>query len=88
MSEMIERVAKSLQQVRNKDGRAIVPPWEELNDDNREFWLTFARTAILAMREPTTTMLDAANEAVFHSGEPPAQADVVWQAMIGAALKE
>lgn len=75
MNEMIERVARVIE-----DACAGCDPRD------KGAFFDAARAAIRAMREPTMAMLDAANEAVCNTGEPPAQVDLIWQAMIDAAL--
>lgn len=49
MSEMVERVAKTM-----RDGMPLEPTWED--------WLEQARDAIKDMRKPNKAMLEALNE--------------------------
>lgn len=73
----VERVALALTRTSRGFENAKVP---------LELSRMWVRIVIAAMRKPTADMMDAANEAVWKTGEPPAQADVVWEAMIDAAL--
>lgn len=73
---MIERVARAL-------ARANFPPASDRDiDDMWDGWVVEAETAIKAMREPTTAMIEA-GEAV----DGTVSAAPVWAAMIDAALK-
>lgn len=87
---MIDRVAKAMfAHLVANDG-----PWSLAQGQPNSITLdgTFdlrdlARVAVLAMRESTEAMCDAANEAVFREGEPPSLPNIIWPAMIDAALK-
>jgi hypothetical protein len=76
MTEMIERVARAMCDERCDWGCRFV----------REYWITAARAAIEAMREPTDAMLEF--RLFFGSGEACQWAPHVWRAMIDAALGE
>lgn len=77
MSEMIERVACALFTAGHPDAE-----WSACRA--RFKWLTLARTAIQAMRDPTQAMLDATGEL----GVPDRVYREYWQSMINAALDE
>ena len=94
MSEMVERVARA---VAAADWRAEIDEaseperWLEAaiaydltNDNGRFRYDEIARAAIEAMREPTEAMIDA-GYAVGYSPDP-LPTDLVWRAMIDAAL--
>ncbi|PZU10050.1 hypothetical protein [Sphingomonas sp.] len=77
MSEqtIIERVAVAL--------LAAVAPWadwETGSQEDREKWMTYARAAIAAMREPTVTMIASC-------GDLPCSQQEVWARSIDAALQ-
>lgn len=67
MNEMIERVAQALFEdwltqedvVQDQAQNGPHPPWAGQSQYGRDPWLTSARAAIKAMREPTGLMLDA-----------------------------
>lgn len=89
MSEMIERIAKAIWEVRqpNPPGHAA---WEDYSGfgpskTERSFTLAQARAAIQAMREPTLEMLKSGGQTPFHGADTPR---VFWQAMIDEALAE
>lgn len=71
MSDMVERVARAMFADTNEG------PWESERYDNHHIYLSNARAAIKAMREPTEAMMHVAW----------AIADGEWQAMIDAALE-
>lgn len=77
MSEMVERVADALA------GKSRI-------ETTRTYWLTMARAAIAAMREPTEAMSSVQYYADF--GEKglqlsPDDQSGIWRAMIDEALK-
>lgn len=72
MSEIIERVARAIENVNLLDYNLTK---EEIN--------SLAKAAIAAMREPTLFMTDSANGIVSTH-----ECKEVWQTMIDAALKE
>lgn len=91
MSEnMVERVARAIQATRGpRENRDRAPP------ATRQLWLSDARAAIEAMREPTTAMIAAADALTvvgaldYHTAiDVPADHDEAWRAMIDAALAE
>ena len=86
MSEsMVERVAKALAEQPDIGGN--VWKWENLPEDHREIWLTFSRTAIAAMREPTAAVISAiAGSPGYEGNEDRAKQE--WQAGVDAALSE
>lgn len=79
MNEMIERVARAICKADGQD-----PDHEgELTDEGTFQWqsyVTDARAAIEAMREPTKAMIAACY--------PDEDAGLIWRDMIDAALKE
>lgn len=76
MSEMIERVARAIEQ--------------EIGPQDMDF-AKIARAAVEAMREPTEAMLEVAQDMYEPVGDramwPPEPKDA-WPAMIDAALTE
>lgn len=72
---MIERVARALAE--NQCGRGAPP------DDNDR---SMARAAIEAMRVPTEAMVNAGYDVGY--SPDPLPTDLVWTAMVDAALKE
>lgn len=87
MSEMIERVARSLWHDRFPDEH-----WLGLDEPTQEDYRGHARAAIEAMRFSTDEMDDAGLETgAFENGVfnvLPSAAGRVWTAMIDAALSE
>lgn len=79
MSEMVERVAKVLQESCARDGMHI--------DVARHM----ARAAIEAMREPTEAMLTVGEDVIFDEqheyGDELLKLPPAWQVMIDEALK-
>ena len=106
MSEMIEKVARAIYREMTIVSRGDVPDdWEEIGPDhqgNRDDWMSIARAAIEAMREPIKVQLEAAEDIVvgyddfacgdgnIYLGIPgyPQNASDVWSALIDAALSE
>jgi len=82
---MVERVARAIcASLSDK-----MNGWDTLGGDEREDFLAAARVAIEAMREPTTKMSDAGDEASASLAiSRDSSGNYVWQAMIDAALKE
>ncbi|WP_454627007.1 hypothetical protein [Bradyrhizobium cenepequi] len=78
MSEIIERVARSIYEKRNGAG---CKPWSIQTKAHKGPYLDDARAAIEAMREPTEAMRLAGELAPFDCS-----AEETWTAMIGAAL--
>jgi hypothetical protein len=82
MSEMIERVARALDECHDPSS------WHPYDFWDHDFALELARAAIEAMREPTDAMKQAGDDfsgnlAITHD----ASGEGTWQAMIDAALK-
>ncbi len=96
MNEMVERVARAIQQVSEQDGAA---PYDGLDailgakaaQQERDRLFAQAHAAIAAMRDPTPAMT-AVHKPMggnqLCDGARDEQAAEVWQAMIDAALKE
>ena len=82
---MIERVAKALY---DKQKDLYVTKQLEFKDTpHKHYWLSNARTAIEAMREPTNEMREAGSK--YLGGEiTEMRIGFVYQDMIDAALKE
>lgn len=79
MSEMIERVAKAIEEA-DANGFSKLPYWE------------CAKVAIEAMREPTSEMIKEGESEFFEFRPSPqdwtlASTKNCWQAMIDEALK-
>lgn len=91
MGEMIEKVAQALYEsdafyyVAEQEGESK-PPWAEIHPLNREDMLALARDAIEPLRKPTEKMRIAAlTPGLPEIGDPPLY-EMVWQAMLDAAL--
>lgn len=99
MSEMIERVARTLARDHGKQYEPfprkignVVPSLDAYVDSVWKGFAPSARLAIAAMREPTQKQISAAIMSFppwggHGNGPPPSEADM-WRAMIDAALKE
>lgn len=61
--------------------------WAGVVGADRQEFLRIARRAIVAMREPTSLMLEPIDRHIY-IGSPTYEMKCVWQAMIDAALKE
>ena len=93
MSDMVERVAKTLYETMYPQERnQHLPEWFVAGDGCRDLFMRYARAAIAAMREPTEAMCKAANgqdASKFPLTPVDVQAVLTakkWQAMIDAAL--
>jgi len=92
VSEMIERVAKALCRGDLKEGGDFDAAWEQ----ESAVWLSEARAAIEAMREPNIQMLEAGADEEYgvndHGGAEwcadEQGALLVWHAMIDEALAQ
>jgi hypothetical protein len=87
MSDMLERVARAIRAVTMPDA---YPAFEDMGPTLRELYMTKARAAIEAMREPTAEMLNAAFGFHYRLGTGLGRAKALadMNAMIDAALKE
>lgn len=86
MTEMIERVARAF-----CEGQGML--WDNLFPNTKALLRYQARTAILAMREPTEAMMEAGAHPGSGGGPDecwmhPPEARTAWKAMIDAALSE
>jgi hypothetical protein len=81
MSEIVERVARAIL-MKGPDG----PIWAHSKKDRRDMHLEMARTAIMAMREPTDEMV---SRAIGDASDDWSRKDVafLFAAMIDEALK-
>jgi len=68
---MLERMAAVLRRARMDGG---------MTDE------AVAHRVLVEMAAPDKAMTEAANEAVYQTGEPPAPVEVVWRAMIASIL--
>lgn len=75
--EMVERVARNLSGTGDPDGH-------EHYHVNPEYWQKLARAAIATLRDPTTSMIDAGDDAV-EAGRLAVRP--IWQKMIDEALR-
>lgn len=82
MTTMIERVARAIYESWN--GRGCTP-WSRLTAAHKAPYLSDARTAIKAMREPSDLMGNGLPPD-YHPGTH--SATQIWRAMIDAALKK
>lgn len=80
MATMIERVARALYE--DRFGPSVAP-WSQLKDAHKAPYISDARAAIAAMREPTERMAQAGDD--LHDF---ASARLFWSHMIDAALEE
>lgn len=94
MTEMVERVAKTLFEENQLDNEAKYGSWNSAGEGAREEYRYMVRLAIGAMREPTVAMLDAGDSQMpqIASGQDittgyDALKDA-WPAMIDAALAD
>lgn len=76
MNDMVEKVARAMHA---KDRVKMAASWVDTSEGDKWGYLTMARAAIEAMREPTKTM------ASLNLSEDDSS---VWRAMINEALKE
>lgn len=88
MMSMVERVARAIA-LDDSEGYDI---WADTSQDVRSIYLTNARAAIEAMREPTEFMYRAAykeqdDSAIHNYGASPTFDDY-WSTAIDAALNE
>lgn len=90
-NDMAERIARIMWKHFATEGAFD----EDRNDEDRGAYLTAARAAIEAMREPTDAMLRSINAQVLVAGTDSGcysdhnpSPDVAWETMIDAALKE
>lgn len=81
MSEMVERVARTMHEAAGTDVR-----WIELSPTSRAFVNAMARAVIAAMREPTSDMRAAVLAEGCYDREPGEAVDC-WH-VIDAALKQ
>lgn len=81
---MVERVARAIAQSDEQNGG---PPYElRVQNKHVKNWLfDQARAAIKEMREPTQKMIDEGVDAPVHDAS---EVEIIWSAMISAALKE
>jgi hypothetical protein len=80
MNEMVERVARVMFEV-DRGGS-----WDDVRENSKAMWRSFARSAIGAMREPTEAMQEAGWATSDRDyGLKPSE---VWSAMIKAALSD
>lgn len=91
VSEMVEKVARTLHRHAEKTGAWWVP-WDLTADNLQDRWREEARVAIEAMRESTQAMVDAGEETAYVERGYPSDwmgggSDKVWQAMIDEALR-
>ncbi len=96
MSEMVERVAREM--FNDAEGNSDQWGWDQhpprdwdvdkIEDCEREAYRRQARTAIAAMREPTSEMIQAGGNAMLRTTRPLNNSIDAWQAMIDAALAD
>lgn len=88
MSEMVERVARALYEGALADHRAGLRPlvFADMTGPDHRYWLARAREAIVAMREPTEAMVDAAMSFGWQPEPLNIGYDDAWRVMIDAAL--
>ncbi len=95
---MVDRVAMAmLAEAARRHPLHITAKWESQDEPDKDDWRVLARAAVGAMREPSPQMVRAGIDADIPGGrygEPTfrastineADAPVIWQAMIDAAL--
>ena len=92
MNDMVERVARVLVKLDSRGHGKHALCWDEAHRGLREKFRQDARAVIAAMREPMTTMVNAAiaeAEKQSFPGEYPNAGEMgrTWRAMIEAALQ-
>ena len=89
MSEMVERVAWAMMKATETPETGPVKEWEDQHKSTRDSFLTKARAAIAAMREPTEGMIRAVHIVVpdARAGRSLSLAEV-WRVMTDAALRD
>lgn len=90
MSEMVERVARAIAQVREQNGAAPYDGWDAIHGEHaarrlREHLFEDARAAIAAMREPTKAMVEAGLRDDYSLIEADCT-EMQWERMIDTAL--
>ncbi len=85
MSEMVEKVARAVFEEDQLDDETKLSKWDSEWNSARKIYLEVARTAIRAMREPTSGMKVVTGQM---PEEYRAQVLLIWQMMIDAALSE
>jgi hypothetical protein len=90
MSEMVDRVARTLFEENQFDNEAKYGSWDSAGEGAREEYRYMVRLAIRAMRKPTEAMIDAAYTGYDSEGFGIGRHDAltVWQAMIDAILSD
>lgn len=83
----LERAARAAREAENKRLGNILPPWEDSTDEMRDAWRGIALAVFETIREPSEAMKSAGwlSDLPF---TPSIKVDVVWQAMIEAALSK
>ena len=85
MTYMIDKIARAMHASVN--GHVIPPPtWDNQSEQSQNYWRIGARAAIVTMREPTETMIDAGSKEQRNILSKPIEG--IWTAMIDAALEE
>lgn len=89
MNEMIERVARSMYDPNSLPSNGakndcLLPPWEEISAADRSRFLSYAHSAIEALRNPPREMLDVVEEDLLMS---PTWREEIWDTMLDEILK-
>jgi len=82
---MREKIAREMFRGFVSDKPAV---WLTLSKGARDHWLAFADAALVALRDPTEEMLQAAERFVVHDPDTEGlneYSDDLWRAMIDAA---
>ena len=83
MTYMIDKIARAMHASVN--GHVQPPPtWDNQSEQSQNYWRIGARAAIVAMREPTETMIDAGSKEQRNILSKPIEG--IWAAMIDDAL--
>lgn len=81
----LERMGRALSAEDARTCDAPPPEWTSLTEEKRSLYLDQAQAALAAIREPSESMIVAAQISdAWNAGDP----DAIWQIMVDAALAE
>jgi hypothetical protein len=86
MSEMVERVARAIYDAGQM--RFHTEPWDTRIAETQENYRALARAAITALREPIEAMMSSIDWSEYEHEFGPAEARLIWETFIDAALKD
>lgn len=87
MTTMIERVARAMFEHDQLSDEAKLDEWDDdwIGPQGREQYMSLARAAVAAMREPTDAMVKAGR--IYHADKRNS-VNRVWKKMIDAELRD